>query len=691
MAMDADTGEVIWERRFNVAMSDAPPHRIAWASPVVDRDSGNVYAFGVDGTLTALSPAGEVLWQRYLAEQFGYVSTHGGRTVSPVIAGGSVIVSGLTSGWGDLSIGRHRFMAFDLETGRTVWVTTLPDAPFDTTYSPPYLTEVDGRRVLITGAGDGAVHALVANTGERLWRYPMSQRGIQNGVVVRGDTAIVSHGEENVDSNEMGYIAAIDIGGAGELGEEAVRWERTGFLGGYPSPVLDDERIYHIDNGSNLTAFDFDTGERLWQRNLGTIQKASPVLADGKLWVGAVNGGFYVIRPTATGAEILDRVQFGTEDHEVSIRASVAVARDTVYLVTEEAIYAIGHGDAPAEDGTDVGSGDRVTSTDGSAATDGAGSTASATVSSPASHGTIGVTVTAPGESSSAAGAAGYRDPAAHLQVLPAELVATPGVPIRLRARGFDRLGEATGSVGDRAEWSTEGLAGSFTDPGAFVADPEAGAQGGKVTAAIRELVGVSRIRAIPRLPWRLDFESVEGVPGHWVGAGGRFELRTLDAGTEDADRVLVKRVASGPLRRARVYMGSSDTSNYSVQVDARSAMESRRMGDVGVIAQRYALKLFGSHQKLELMSWQPETERTVSRRFRWEPDRWYRILLRVENLGDGRVRTRGKVWAADEPEPDEWTIERVDPRGNTRGSPGIFADAHAEVILDDLRVTPNR
>ena len=46
-----------------------------------------------------------------------------------------------------------------------------------------------------------------------------------------------------------------------------------------------------------LAAFGLADGKKLWERPLGTIQKASPVLADGKLYVGTENGKFYVIKP----------------------------------------------------------------------------------------------------------------------------------------------------------------------------------------------------------------------------------------------------------------------------------------------------------------------------------------------------------------------------------------------------------
>ncbi len=55
-------------------------------------------------------------------------------------------------------------------------------------------------------------------------------------------------------------------------------------------------------------------------------------------------------------------------------------------------------------------------------------------------------------------------------------------------------------------------------------------------------------------------------------------------------------------------------------------------MGDIGIVAQRYELVLFGSHQRLELQPWQPETQRTVKVDFPWNEDTWYTMKLEVQN-----------------------------------------------------------
>src|ERR1700676_3753080 len=100
MALDADTGKVVWEYKFNIFQSDVPAHRVGWASPAADPETGNVYAFGVGALTVALNKDGKLLWQRSIGVEFAAFTTHGGRTMSPVIDGDLVIVAAPVSNWG---------------------------------------------------------------------------------------------------------------------------------------------------------------------------------------------------------------------------------------------------------------------------------------------------------------------------------------------------------------------------------------------------------------------------------------------------------------------------------------------------------------------------------------------------------------------------------------------------------------
>jgi outer membrane protein assembly factor BamB len=291
MCFNADSGKLLWERKYNLYTSDVPPHRIAWASPAVDPATGNVYAFSGNGLLMAYTPEGKLLWEHSLAEEFGMWTTHGGRVSSPLVDGNQVIVSGLMFLWGNQANGAHRYASFDKTTGHALWLSAPEGRPTDTIYANGFIADVNGTRTLFHGGSDGAMHAIKAATGEAIWNWRVSQRGLNTAALVLGDDVIVSHSEENLGTSEMGMIAAVPAASKGTLTDKDARWIVRGVQAGYASPVSDGERIYVLDNGGVLFAFDRKDGRQLWHQALGTIAKASPVLADGKLYIGTENTG----------------------------------------------------------------------------------------------------------------------------------------------------------------------------------------------------------------------------------------------------------------------------------------------------------------------------------------------------------------------------------------------------------------
>ena len=655
ICFNADTGKLLWERKYNLFTSDVPPHRIAWASPAVDPATGNVFAFSGNGLLMSYSPDGKPLWERSLAEEFGMWTTHGGRVSSPVIDGNQVIVSGLTFLWGQMAGGAHRFVSFDKSNGKTIWISSPEGRPTDTIYANPYIADVNGVRTFFSGGSDGAMHAIKVATGEPIWNWRVSQRGLNTAALMLGSDIIVSHSEENVGTSEMGMLAAVPAGSKGTLADKDARWVARGVQAGYASPVSDSERIYVLDNGGVLFAYDVKTGNRLWEQTLGTIAKASPVLADGKLYIGTENTGdaggkFFIIRPHADKAEILDQDWLGTPQKSELIVASPIVARGRVYVTSMDAMYAIGPKTVPA----------------GAAAPP----VNMATTVAPAG--------TAP----------------TVLLVTPTELILKPGEAADLTVRAFDANGNSV-TAPSNVTWTVEGLKGSVAN-GKFTPDAAAGAQAGVVKATVGSVAGAARVRVIPDLPWTFDFEnSGEASPAYWINATGKFVVRDFEG-----NKVLVK-LAENPFafaKRTRPFFGSPDLSNYTIEAEVRSKEVRRQIADVGIVAQRYELVLFGNHQRLELQPWQPETQRTVKKEFPWQKDTWYVMKLEVQNLDAGRVRARGKVWPKGQQEPGAWTIERIDPIGNTKGSPGIYADVMnsdpkggSEIFYDNIKVYRNK
>ncbi len=646
ICLNADTGKLLWEYKFNLFQSDVPAHRVGWASPAADPETGNVYVFGVNNLLTALTKDGKKLWERSITEEFSPFTTHGGRTVSPIVDGNLVIVSTPTSTWGTQANRAQRFIALDKRTGDIVWISTPGGRPYDTSYAPMNIVTVNGVRLLVTGGADGAALAMKPQTGEPVWNLVVAKRGLNTGIVVAGNYAILSHGDENLDSNEMGMIAAFNATGKGKLGKESIKWAVKGFMGGFSSPVIEGDRIYQADNSSNLFAFDVETGRQLWKQNLGTIQKASAVFADGKIYMGSESGKFYILRPHADRCEVLSEVELPLSDQGLAsqkipepVVASAAIARGRVYFVSSDTLYAIG----PKK------------------------------------------TAAGPWRPTMQAMEPG-QGPSTWVQVEPTELVLKPGDTVQLHARLYDVAGRFLRE--EKGEWSLDHLKGTVND-GKFIVAPDKSGQAGLIKVAVAGLAGEARARVIPPLPWNETFDSyaLGTLPPHWVSAAaGRFQVSELDG-----QKVLEKVPNETLFKRIRVFMGPADWSNYTVEADIRMNEKRRQMGDAGIVAQRYTLVAFGNSQRLEMNSWQPETARAVSAPFSWKPETWYHLKLRVENTSDGKTRVRGKAWPTSEPEPDGWPIDRVDPIPNKQGSPGLFADAQFGVYFDNFKVTPNQ
>jgi outer membrane protein assembly factor BamB len=640
VAIDAESGKVIWDKRFSQYLSDVPQHRASWASPAVDPETGNIYIFTVAAQLICVSPDGAILWDRSLPDEYGAVTTHGGRTTSPIVDGDKVITNALVLAWGDLNRTGNRYFAFDKKTGQTVWIASPQARHYDTNYSTPIVATIDGTRALIVGGTDGVYHALKVNTGEKIWSMEVSKRAILNSALFKDNIAYITHGEENMDTTEMGMIAAVDATKSGVLGKDAFKWVTRGFLPSFASPVMDNDRLYTVDNSAVVGAFDLKTGAKLWDRSLGTLQKGSPLLADGKLYVGTENGKLYILRPSATGVEVLDEDLLGTEQTPEPIIASPIASDGRVYVTSMDATYAIGK---------------RVPR--------------SAPAGSKGSN-----------SSTSSNGAASV------VQVFPYESILSPGQAVTLKARLFDAKGNFIRDE-PAAQWSVDQLSGAVDAKGVYTAAQ--GSSAGFVKATVAGLSGTARVRVIEPLPWAFDFDSAaaEAPPVWWSGAPGKVFQRTVDG----AGKVLMRPRDDTVGRRAKVFLGPPTLTGYTIETDVRGREQRRQRGDVGLINERYGLVLFGNGQKLELHPWQAADEMTVRVPFTWDADKWYRMKLRVDQLPDGSARVRGKVWPSADPEPAAWTIEKVDKIPHKMGSPGIYGDGISDVYFDNVKVYRNQ
>ncbi|MCA8988036.1 MAG: PQQ-binding-like beta-propeller repeat protein [Planctomycetaceae bacterium] len=637
---DAETGKELWKDVFNVFQTDIPAPRVGWAAMVGDPETGNVFVHSVSGIFRCYTPEGKVVWEHSLFEEYGKISGYGGRTQTPIIDEDRVIVSFFGLNWGKTAAPppKQSYYAFDKRTGALQWVAQVGGPPLDTNYSCPIVTVINGQRMLIGGNPDGGIYSINARTGETIWGFKMSKRGLNSSPVADGNHVFMSNGEDNIDAIEFGRIECIDATGTGDVTKTASVWRVDDIKAGYASLLVNDGILYVVSDTGKLIAFDSKDGKQLWEHSLGTVGKGSPVWADGKIYVMEVNGNIHILKPSREKCEslyhtqLLSKVGPGYDE----IYASPAIANGKVYFCTRDRMICVA--DQSKTPGSDP-------------------------IPQLAEEVSAGEDI-------------------ATVRLMPYETYVNGSGSVDYELRAYDKNGVFLKNL-DFELKLPEGFANASVQGNKVAFEAGEKSLAGEITAVAGDITTTSRIRYFSGKSESWDFEGMTGtqVPPTWVNAFLKFKPTQLDGQTVMSN--------SSNKGRPSVYMwlGPPEMTGYTVQADVLMKESRRQLPGVGVTVQRYNFILKGNFGKAAIQSWAPHLRMAKEVKFRSDPDVWYTMKCKVD-IADGQATVKGKVWKRGEPEPEAWTVEAVDPHPNETGSPGVYIYSMADSLYDNVSVT---
>ncbi len=543
VCLDEATGKLLADFKSHVFLTDIVSDRIGWTNMVGDPETGNVYVHFTSGLFYCLDKDLKPLWSHSLTEEYGRISGYGGRLTTPIVDGNLVIIGLMNSIWGELAMGGARWVAFDKKTGDVVWWSQTKYRARDTYYSVPVVKVINGERVLVSGAGDGAVSAMRVRTGEMLWTFKMCNWSVNCSPVVDGNLVYIGHGEQNNDGTS-GQVFCLDASKV-EKGEPKVVWKVNGIKAKFTSPILHEGLLYITNDGGELYCLDAKTGKEVWTFNYGTDSKGSPLWADGKIYIGEFDGRFHILQPTPTGCTELHSQYFkGKNGIPVLINGSPVAVNGHVYFMTSAEFYCLGKKDHKAAP-------DAI-----------------------------------PNEPQETA----WKDTPKpdHLQIVPADVTLAPGDSQTFKAYAFAK-GQALHEV--KVNWAPGPMLPPVMPvdmPPAPPAPPAApGAKGppdlkgnvepadgmetkltipplpplqfGVLDAKVGDLKGYARIRVAPKLPFVADFTKVPlgRTPAGWVNTQGKYSMIDFKG-----KPVLMKRNDNpNPLvARVNAYIGGSES-----------------------------------------------------------------------------------------------------------------------------------
>lgn len=381
---EASTGKQVWQKKFETGELPAimKPNVPASSTPTADADRVYVY-FSTLGMLGLNAQTGDEEW-RVPLEVPNYLMDWGAAS-SPILYQELVVFCS------DDDLNSY-LIAIDKQTGDVRWKTPREDMLGG--YSTPVIVETPERTDIVV-AGTGKMKGYNPETGEEIWTCNTLLRTIMTSPVVRdgvvylsvqsyGDTerilkyALLEWKDTNQDGklaktevpkefgvkfekadrdqdgflvgDELDYafqsptnmagggsiIQAIKGGGVGDVTKTHLLWNlKNKAPSNMASPVIVDDQLFVVKKGGLCSSFDVETGMAHWEvkrlHNLGEYF-ASPVAADGKIYVTGENG-FVVVLEQGHTLNVLAKNDLGD-----TVIATPAIADNRLYFRTMEKI-----------------------------------------------------------------------------------------------------------------------------------------------------------------------------------------------------------------------------------------------------------------------------------------------------------------------------------------------------------------
>lgn len=324
LCLDRKTGKLLWQRTAKVAVPHEGYHRaygsFASNSPVTD--GKYVYAsFGSRG-IYCYDFNGRLIWEKDLGIQMRMKLGFGEGT-APLLIGGRLIL--VFDHEADSFI-----VALDKLSGKELW-----RAPRDerSSWSTPLAVEHSGRKQVVV-TGTTKVRSYDPENGKVLWESAgLGANAIPVPVYQNGVVFVMSGFRDP-------RLMAIKLGKEGDLsGSDSIVWSHTRGLSYTTSPVLHDNKLYVVTDNGMISAFNATTGEPHYAQvrlpkayNL----KASPVGANGKLYLATEDGDVVVLRM----GEKLEVIATNTLEDQMFI-ATPVIAAGELFLRGQNQLFCI--------------------------------------------------------------------------------------------------------------------------------------------------------------------------------------------------------------------------------------------------------------------------------------------------------------------------------------------------------------
>ena len=331
-AFDRDTGKQLWDTEVFKQEAVRKQERNSLATPTPVTDGQRVYAFFGGGGAAAVDFSGKIVWTN---TDNKFYSQHG-LGASPVLYKDLLLMPwdhSIREG-PDMKIGwqtpwdQAYVWALDKNTGKERYKAMRGSSRIG--HMTPRIVDVDGKPQLVSASGD-VVGGFDPDTGERVWWVRSGGEGTTPSPVFGDGVVYTSSG---FPTNEpYAAIRAFRLGGKGEVTKQNLVWEQKRGVPMIPSLLLAGDLLYSVSEKGILQCMEPSNGEIIYTQRLEGTYSASPVVADGRIYLLNDKGDTTVFQPGREYKELAEN-QIGEPT-----QSSLAVSGGKIFQRTRKHLY----------------------------------------------------------------------------------------------------------------------------------------------------------------------------------------------------------------------------------------------------------------------------------------------------------------------------------------------------------------
>ena len=296
----------------------------------------------------------DILWIYDMMEELGN-HPHNMSNSSPVSYGNLLFVS--TSNGQDES---HvnvpapnvpSIIALDKTTGKLVWEdNSVGERILHGQWSTPAVGNLGGVVQVVSAQGDGWVRGYEATTGKKLWEFdtnpkdsvwPKTRNELISTPILWDNKVYIANGQDPEHGEGVGHLYAIDPTKRGDITETGRIWHYDKIRRSVSTGALHDGLLYYADFSGFLHCVDALTGKPYWTHDMLAAMWGSPIVIDGKVYLGDEDGDVVVMQ-AGKEKKLLAEINMGS-----SVYSTPVPANGVLYIATRNQLFALAEGAGP--------------------------------------------------------------------------------------------------------------------------------------------------------------------------------------------------------------------------------------------------------------------------------------------------------------------------------------------------------